>query len=141
MCGIAIESVDGAVIDGVTIRNVEMKNVNLLLFIHFGKRMRGPQGREIGQIKNGLIENVTAEGPYEPYDIVAWNYVSYMANDFHQEPWAFGWASGFNDTKENLTRESAWQMTSNVCGLEGKPLKNLTLLRRKLFAHVCGRVF
>ena len=40
--GIAIESVDGAVIDGVHIKNVKMRNVNAPLFIHVGKRMRGP---------------------------------------------------------------------------------------------------
>ena len=125
--GIGIESVDGAVIDGVTIRNVAMKNVNAPLFIHLGKRMRGPAGREIGEIKNILIENVTAEGPYEPYEIVAWNYESFVKNDFYQAPWAFGRATGFDDRMQGMTAESPWQMTSNACGLEGKPLKNIVL--------------
>ena len=127
MCGIAIESVDGAVIDGVSIRNVQMKNVNVPLFIHLGKRMRGPVGREIGEIKNVVIENVTAQGPYEPYEVVAWNYASYIRNDFYQEPWVFGKAESFDDTNDGNTAESAWQMTCNVCGLQGKPLKNIVL--------------
>ena len=42
--GISIESVDGAIIDGITVRNVEMVNTNGLLFVHLGKRMRGPEG-------------------------------------------------------------------------------------------------
>ncbi|MBR3864653.1 MAG: right-handed parallel beta-helix repeat-containing protein [Clostridia bacterium] len=125
--GIAIESVDGAVIDGVFIKNVKMKNVNAPLFIHVGKRMRGPAGRDIGEIKNVVIENVIAEGPYEPYEIIAWNYFSYKDNDTYQYPWIFGKAESFDDTNEGNTAESDWQMTSNMCGLKGHTLKNITL--------------
>ena len=66
--GIGIESVDGAIVDGVHIKNVKMKNVNAPLFIHVGRRMRGPEGRAIGKIKNVTLENITAEGPYEAYE-------------------------------------------------------------------------
>ena len=125
--GIAIESVDGAVIDGVTVRNVKMKNVNAPLFIHIGRRMRGPKGREIGEIKNVTLENITAEGPYEPYEVVAWNYFSYKDGDTYQYPWVFGVAESFDDTNAGNTAESDWQMTSNVCGLLGHPIKNLVL--------------
>ena len=125
--GIGIESVDGAMADGITVKNVKMKNVNAPLFIHVGKRMRGPQGREIGRIKNVTLENITAEGPYEPYEIVAWNYFSYKANDTYQYPWIFGVAESFDDTMAGNTAESDWQMTSNMCGLKGYPLENITL--------------
>ena len=121
--GIGIESVDGAVIDGVTIRNVEMKNVNAPLFIHIGRRMRGPAGREIGKIRNVTLENITAEGPYEPYEIIAWNYYSYKANDFWQNPKEFGIAESFDGRKAT----DDWQMTSNMCGLKERPLENITL--------------
>lgn len=126
--GISIESVDGAIIDGITIKNVTMKNVNAPLFIHLGKRMRGPKGMEIGEIKNVLIENVTAEGPYEPYDIIAWNYASFIANDFRQDPKVFGTAENF----DGRNSQNVWQMSNNVCGLKGKPLKNITLKNIKL---------
>jgi hypothetical protein len=132
MCGIAIESVDGAVLDGVKIRNVQMKNVNVPLFVHLGKRMRGPKGRKIGEIKNVLIENVVADGPYEPYEIVAWNYDSYKKGDFYQYPWKFGKAESFDDSAEERTAESSWQMTCNVCGLQGYPLRNITIRNMKL---------
>ncbi|MBE5739301.1 MAG: hypothetical protein E7349_00435 [Clostridiales bacterium] len=121
--GIAIESVDGAIIDGVHIKNVKMRNVNAPLFIHLGQRMRGPQDREIGRIKNVTIENITAEGPYEPYEIVAWNYDSFKANDYYQDPKVFGNAADFDGSKS----ADEWQMTSNVCGLKGYPLQNITL--------------
>ena len=121
--GIGIESVDGAIVDGVHIKNVKMCNVNAPIFVHLGKRMRGPQGRDIGQIKNVVLENITAEGPYEPYEIVAWNYDSFKANDYYQDPKVFGIAAGLN------ARAAAedWQMTSNICGLKGYPLQNITL--------------
>ena len=121
--GIAIESVDGAIIDGVYIKNVKMKNVNAPLFIHIGKRMRGPQGREIGRIKNIMLENITATGPYEPYEIVAWNYDSFKANDYYQNPKIFGNAADFDGSKPM----DEWQMTSNICGLKEYPLQNITL--------------
>ena len=121
--GISIESVDGAIIDGVTVRNVKMTNVNAPIFIHVGKRMRGPAGRAIGKISNVTLENITADGPYEPYEIMAWNYFSYKANDFYQDPKVFGIAESFNGTKET----DDWQMTSNICGLKESPLENITL--------------
>lgn len=125
--GISIESVDGAVVDGINIKNVTMKNVNAPLFIHLGKRMRGPSGLEIGEIRNVTIENLTASGPYKPYEIIAWNYDSFKAEDFYQYPWVFGSANGLDDSEIEKLSKGAWQMTSNVCGLKGKPLKNITL--------------
>ncbi len=121
--GISIESVDGAIIDGITIRNVEMKNVNAPIFVHVGKRMRGPAGREVGKIKNISLENITAEGPYEEYEIMPWNYFSYKEGDTKQNPKIFGIAESFDGTKET----DDWQMTSNICGLLESPLENITL--------------
>ena len=132
--GISIETVDGAIIDGVTIRNVKMVNVNAPIFVHVGKRMRGPQGLSIGKIKNVILENITAEGPYEPYEIVAWNYFSFKDNDFYQDPKVFGKAEDFN----GYERTEQWQMTCNVCGLECSPLENITLrnIHMKLYGAV-----
>ena len=125
--GISIESVDGAIVDGITIRNIKMRNVNAPIFVHIGKRMRGPAGREVGKIRNVLLENITADGPYEEYEIMPWNYFSYKDNDTLQKPWIFGVAESFDDTKSGNTAESDWQMTSNICGLKESPLGNITL--------------
>ncbi len=125
--GIAIESVDGAIIDGITIQNVKMQNVNAPLFMHVGKRMRGPSGLDIGAIQNVTIKNLTVTGPYVGYETVAWNYFSFKAGDTFQYPWIFGVAESFDDTLSGNTEKSDWQMTSNVCGLKGYPIKNVTL--------------
>jgi len=124
---IAVESVDGAVVDGVTIRNVRMVNVNAPLFIHIGRRMRGSAGREIGQIRNVTLENISVDGPYEPYSIPAHNYASFKANDFRQYPWIFGGVRGDNADQIISGRYSDWQMTSNCCGLPERHLENITL--------------
>ena len=125
--GLAIESVDGAILDGITIRNVKMRNVNAPIFVHVGKRMRGPVGRALGKIKNVTLENIVSEGPYEEYKIVPWNYFSFKAGDTLQKPWVFGIAESFDDTMSGNTAGSDWQMTSNICGLRESPLENITL--------------
>lgn len=130
--GISIESVDGAIVDGITIRNVNMRNVNAPIFVHLGKRMRGPDGREVGKIKNVTLENITATGPYEPYEIIAWNYFSFKDGDTLQKPWIFGVAESFDDTKSGNTAESDWQMTCNICGLQESHLENITLRNIRL---------
>lgn len=133
LAGIAIESVDGAIINNIVINNINMKNVASPFFIHVGKRMRGPVGRDIGFIKNIKIKNVTATGPYEPYKVIEWNYASYVAKDRMQYPWIFGSAEGV----KNLTQSKVgpWQFISNICGLKGHELKNITLENIYLKLH------
>ncbi len=135
--GISIESVDGAIIDGITIRNIKMTNVCAPIFIHLGKRMRGPKGREIGAIRNVLLENITATGPYEPYGVIAWSYQTFKDNDFYQYPWNLGSMSGNQFSSIDQANEP-WQMSCNVCGLEGYPLENITL--RNVYLELDGGV-
>ena len=119
---IGVESVDGAIVDNIKFKNIQMYNVNAPIFVHVGKRMRGPSGREIGKISNVTFENITAVGPYIPYNIVPWNYRSYKENDVIQYPWVFGQGAGV-DFKDS---DTDWQMTSNCCGLKGHELENIT---------------
>lgn len=115
--GIAIESVDGAIIDGITIRNIDMRNVGAALFIHLGDRMRGPSGISVGEIENILLENIYAEGPYEPYQCIEWRYSSFVEKDTLQYPWQM----------EVGVHEYGIPFTNNVCGLRNSPLKNICL--------------
>lgn len=132
--GIAIESVDGGIADGITIKDIKMVNVNAPIFVHVGKRMRGPVGREVGKIKNITLANITATGKYEPYKIMPWNYASFKANDNFQNPEVFGIAESFDGTE----RTDEWQMTSNICGLKESPLENITL--RNIYLKLDGGV-
>ncbi len=123
ICGISIESVDGAVIDNITVKNIKMWNVGAPLFVYLGKRLRGPEGTKIGSINNVTLENITAVGPYTPYECVPWNYRSFKENDCYQDRHIYGIAVGFDETDY----DEHWQRTSNICGLVGHPLKNITV--------------
>ena len=59
--GLAIESVDGAVIEDIAISNISMEYIsNPPIFVRLGARMRGPESRPIGAIRRISINNVVA---------------------------------------------------------------------------------
>ena len=116
--GISLETVDGAIVDNVSIRNINMTNVGTPLFVHIGKRLRGPEGISIGSISNVSFENITAKGPYKLYNCIAWNYVSYLAQSNLQFPGVF--------SKDIKPEVGTWQITSNICGLPDYPIKNIS---------------
>lgn len=134
LAGIAVESVDGGLIDGVCVKNVQMKNVGTPLFVHLGKRLRGPKGLGIGAIRNIAFENIVARGPYEPFEIIANNYTNYLLkNDVHN-PKVFE-----EDTSAGAAKlTDGWQTTSSVCGLKGFPLENVSL--KDVFFELDGGV-
>lgn len=58
--GFAIESVDGAVIEDVTISNIVMRNILAApIFLRLGSRMRGPADVPVGAIRRIIISNLT----------------------------------------------------------------------------------
>ncbi|MEN0052043.1 MAG: glycosyl hydrolase family 28 protein [Mucilaginibacter sp.] len=62
---IAIESVDGADIEGIDIRNVNAKNTGNALFIRLGKRQKNVS---VGKLANVYIENVNVQIPIKKPD-------------------------------------------------------------------------
>jgi polygalacturonase len=59
--GLAILSVDGAIIEDVTISNITMRDtVASPIFIRLGARMRGPAGAAIGAIRRVNISNIVS---------------------------------------------------------------------------------
>lgn len=123
LAGIAVESVDGATVKDIAFRNIKMTNVGTPFFIHLGKRLRAPAGTRIGKISDILFENVTLTGDYKEYEIMPWNYDSFIENDRIQYPWAIGKAENFNGASDKNT---AWQITSGCCGLVGHDLERIT---------------
>jgi polygalacturonase len=58
--GLALETVDGANMEDVTISNITMRgSLSSPFFLRLGRRMRGPTGRPIGTLKRVMITNVT----------------------------------------------------------------------------------
>ncbi len=68
--GIALEVVDGGILEGVSISNVTMRNVGTPLFLILADRRRGPEGTGIGTIRDVFIHNVVATGPYESWHAI-----------------------------------------------------------------------
>ncbi len=61
--GLALETVDGGVMENVVARRLTMRDVTTApLFLRLGERRRGPVGTGVGAIRNVLIEQVDATG-------------------------------------------------------------------------------
>ena len=57
--GLALETVDGALLQDVTIDNLTMRGVQTPIFLRLGARMRGPAGLTVGSLRRVSISNVT----------------------------------------------------------------------------------
>src|SRR5262245_8147360 len=57
--GLALESVDGALLEDVTISNITMRDVaNCPIFMRLGSRMRGPTGPPVGELRRVTLSNI-----------------------------------------------------------------------------------
>jgi polygalacturonase len=57
--GLALESVDGGLLEDVTIDNVTMRDItNCPIFMRLGSRMRGPQGAPVGELRRVKLSNI-----------------------------------------------------------------------------------
>jgi len=57
--GLALETVDGGLLEDVTISNITMRDVsNSPIFMRLGSRMRGPEGAPVGALRRVIISNV-----------------------------------------------------------------------------------
>lgn len=58
--GLALETVDGGVIEDIAITNLTMRDItNAPIFLRLGNRARGPEHSPVGAIRRVLISNVT----------------------------------------------------------------------------------
>lgn len=57
--GLALETVDGAALEDVTISNITMRSVQTPIFMRLGARMRGPAGLPVGTFSRVSISDVT----------------------------------------------------------------------------------
>lgn len=61
--GLALEEVDGGIMQNITITNISMMNVkDYPIYITLGKRNRGPDSTTLGIAKNIMISNIVATG-------------------------------------------------------------------------------
>jgi polygalacturonase len=66
--GFALETVDGGIIEDITVSNITMRGViHSPLFLRLGKRMRGPKGVKPGYIQRILFSNIVSSGAVAQY--------------------------------------------------------------------------
>jgi polygalacturonase len=57
--GLALETVDGGLLEDVTITNVTMRDIaNSPIFLRLGSRMRGPEGASVGALRRVTLSNI-----------------------------------------------------------------------------------
>jgi polygalacturonase len=57
--GLALETVDGALLEDITITNITMRDiVNAPIFLRLGERMRGPSEAPVGELRRVIISNI-----------------------------------------------------------------------------------
>jgi len=57
--GLALETVDGALLENISISNITMRDiVNSPFFLRLSSRLRGPQGTETGSLRRVIISNI-----------------------------------------------------------------------------------
>ena len=70
--GFALETVDGAQLEDITISNVTMRDLrNSPLFLRLGTRMRGPADAAVGTLRRVLVSNLTSYGAAALPSIIA----------------------------------------------------------------------
>jgi polygalacturonase len=66
--GLALESVDGAILEDVTINNITMRDIsNAPIFLRLGRRMRGPEGVPVGVLRRVIIGNIVCSNSISRY--------------------------------------------------------------------------
>lgn len=69
--GLAIESVDGGIIEDITVDNLSMRDLTTSpLFIRLGRRMRAPEGTPVGAIRRVNISNVVVSQANAPFSSI-----------------------------------------------------------------------
>jgi hypothetical protein len=66
--GLALETVDGGILEDISISNITMRDVmGAPFFMRLGSRMRGPEGIPVGKLRRVNISNVVAYGANPDY--------------------------------------------------------------------------
>ncbi|MGD0540510.1 MAG: glycosyl hydrolase family 28-related protein [Tepidisphaeraceae bacterium] len=105
--GLAIESVDGGVIDNLSISNIVMRDVTSApLFIRLGSRLRGPKGTPMGAIRHVSISDVVSQSIASRYACIIAGVPGYEIEDVHIHNMRLIYPGG---GKGSWTRREPWE--------------------------------
>src|SRR5207244_13177527 len=66
--GLALETVDGGLLEDVVISNITMRDVsNAPFFLRLGSRMRGPGGQRVGALRRVTLSNIIVQNAEPKY--------------------------------------------------------------------------
>lgn len=80
--GLALETVDGALLEDVSISNITMREIaNLPIFMRLGSRMRGPQGTPVGKLRRVNVSNIVVSNTAGRYASIIAGIPGYAIED------------------------------------------------------------
>lgn len=80
--GLALESVDGALMEDITVSNLTMRDiVNAPIFIRLGARLRGPAGTAVGTARRIKIDTIVAHNVSAEHGILISGIPGHTIND------------------------------------------------------------
>jgi polygalacturonase len=137
LAGIAIESVDGAHIQGVVISNIAMQDVSYPIFIRLGNRGRGLNPPVPGVLEDVSISNVIATGAWSTSSITGFEghpVCRVSLDDVHITVAGGEEVAGGLDVPEQVDKypESSMFGTLPAHGLYGRHIDGLTLRNLEL---------
>ena len=116
--GLAIESVDGGVIEDVVVSNLTMHDVTAApIFLRLGARLRGPEGTTVGAIRRVTISNVTFSGANGRYGSILSGVPGHPLEDvlISNVRGMPGWRGPRNRAASGSRRNSRRNTRSRVC--------------------------
>ena len=103
--GFALETVDGGLLEDITISNITMRDVvNDPIFMRLGSRMRGPEGVSIGKLRRINISNIVAYNADPSYACTIAGLPDHPIEDVHLSNIRIYYRGG--GTKEQAMREA-----------------------------------
>ena len=104
--GFALETVDGALLEDVTITNITMRDLaGAPIFLRLGARMRGPAGVPVGALRRVLISNLVCSNAGSPVSSVISGIPGYEIEDVKLRNVLIQHQGGQNDTPLQLAEK------------------------------------
>ncbi|MBW8882151.1 MAG: glycoside hydrolase family 28 protein, partial [Asticcacaulis sp.] len=101
--GLAIETVDGGIIEDVTVSNLTMSDITTApIFLRLGARLRAPEGATPGALRRVHISDVSAEGILGDYCALIMGLDGHAIEDVTLENIRFSYSGG--GTEGDATR-------------------------------------
>ncbi|MFN8240748.1 MAG: glycosyl hydrolase family 28 protein, partial [Bacteroidales bacterium] len=102
--GLALETVDGAILEDITVSNLTMRDVmGAPFFLRLGARMRGPEGTPVGKLRRVNISNIVVYSANPDYASLILGIPGFDIEDVHMSNILILAKGGAPETQAGLT--------------------------------------